>query len=153
MVWGRAKNKRVAGKTSRNSAHPLDNPNGGRYIYCHGVCAHPLYPVPQQYEIRCRRKKPRTPGHRARAERKHIKAKQEYERILNSKEGQMPIITIQMAKGRTEDQKQKLTAKLTTLIAKELEVKRNWITIIFQEYDRNQWATDGVLHSIKYKKK
>jgi hypothetical protein len=29
--------------------------------------------VPQQYEIRCRRKKPRTPGHRARAERKYFK--------------------------------------------------------------------------------
>ena len=65
----------------------------------------------------------------------------------------MPIITIQMAKGRTENQKQKLTAKLTTLIAEELKVEKNWITIIFQEYDRNQWATDGLLHSIKYKKK
>jgi hypothetical protein len=41
-----------------------------------GANAHPLYPVPQQREIRCRRKKQRTPGHRARAERtKYVKRK------------------------------------------------------------------------------
>jgi 4-oxalocrotonate tautomerase len=64
----------------------------------------------------------------------------------------MPIITIQLAKGRTEEQKQSLASKITTLISQELDVEKDWITVLFHEYERENWATGGELHSIKFGK-
>ena len=64
----------------------------------------------------------------------------------------MPIITVQLGKGRSESKKQAVVEKITNLIVEELDVEREWVTVLFQEYDRENWASDGTLHSIKYGK-
>jgi 4-oxalocrotonate tautomerase len=64
----------------------------------------------------------------------------------------MPIITIQFAKGRTEEIKQTLARKITALISQELDLNEDWVTVLFQEYERENWATGGTLHSIKFGK-
>ncbi|MBN2737017.1 MAG: tautomerase family protein [Spirochaetales bacterium] len=64
----------------------------------------------------------------------------------------MPIITVQMTKGRSELKKQELASKLTELMASELEIEKCWVTVLFQEYERDQWASEGQLHSIKFGK-
>lgn len=62
----------------------------------------------------------------------------------------MPIINLKMAKGRTIAQKQDFTQKVTALAAETLNVKTEWVTVIIDEYDRENWATEGILHSIKF---
>ncbi|MGJ7922399.1 tautomerase family protein [Neobacillus sp. LXY-4] len=62
----------------------------------------------------------------------------------------MPIITVKIAKGRTSDQKQQFVEAVTKEAVKTLNVKAEWVTIIFDEYDRENWASNGQLHSLKF---
>lgn len=62
----------------------------------------------------------------------------------------MPIITVQLAKGRMIEQKQQFVAVVTKEAAQKLNVKEKWVTVIFEEYDRENWASDGQLHAIKF---
>lgn len=62
----------------------------------------------------------------------------------------MPIITIKMAKGRTTEQKQQFVEVITHEAVKTLNVKAEWVTVIFDEYDRENWASNGQLHSLKF---
>jgi len=62
----------------------------------------------------------------------------------------MPVINIKIAKGRSIEQKQKLVEILTKDVSEILDVKKEWITILIDEYERDNWASDGVLHSIKF---
>lgn len=62
----------------------------------------------------------------------------------------MPIITVQIAKGRTVEQKQQFVEAVTREAAKQLQVKEEWVTVLFNEYERENWATDGQIHAIKF---
>lgn len=62
----------------------------------------------------------------------------------------MPIINLKIAKGRSESQKQEFVKKVTELATEILDVKSEWVTVIIDEYERENWATDGTLHSIKF---
>lgn len=62
----------------------------------------------------------------------------------------MPIVTVKMAKGRPVEKKRKLAKAITDLVAKELNVEPEWVTILIEEYDRRNWATGGKLHSDKF---
>ena len=64
----------------------------------------------------------------------------------------MPIINLKMAKGRTEKQKQEFVEKVTSLAVETLNVEPEWVSVIIDEYERENWATEGTLHSIKYGK-
>ena len=64
----------------------------------------------------------------------------------------MPIINLKMAKGRSEKQKQDFVEKVTSLTVETLNVEREWVTVIIDEYERENWATDGKLHSYKFGK-
>lgn len=62
----------------------------------------------------------------------------------------MPIITVKMAKGRTIEQKQNFVEAITKEAVEKLNIKGDWVTVIFDEYDRENWASNGQLHSIKF---
>ena len=62
----------------------------------------------------------------------------------------MPIITIQLAQGRTTEQKQAMAEAITQDAVRILNIEPEWVTVLFQEYPRDSWATGGTLHSIKY---
>ena len=62
----------------------------------------------------------------------------------------MPIINIKMAKGRSVEKKQEYVRKITDLTVELLDVKPEWVTVIIDEYDRENWATEGTLHSLKF---
>lgn len=62
----------------------------------------------------------------------------------------MPVINIKIAKDRSIEQKQNLVEILTKDVSEILDVKKEWITILIDEYERDNWASDGVLHSIKF---
>lgn len=62
----------------------------------------------------------------------------------------MPIITVKMARGRTFAQKQQFVERVTEEAVKAFNVNSEWVTVIFDEYERENWASGGELHSIKF---
>lgn len=62
----------------------------------------------------------------------------------------MPVITVKLAKGRTTKQKQQFVEAITKEAVQTLKVKEEWVTVIFDEYERENWASNGKLHSIKF---
>jgi 4-oxalocrotonate tautomerase len=64
----------------------------------------------------------------------------------------MPLAKITLAKGRSLEQKRKLAKEVTAAMAKALDVKPEWVTVLIEEYDRENWATAGQLHSDLYGK-
>ncbi|WP_318508785.1 4-oxalocrotonate tautomerase family protein [Bacillus sp. T3] len=62
----------------------------------------------------------------------------------------MPVITVKLARGRTSEQKQEFVEALTKEAVKTLNVKEEWVTVLFDEYERENWASNGQLHSIKF---
>lgn len=61
----------------------------------------------------------------------------------------MPILNVQMVAGRSQKKKQELVAVLTRETARILEVEPDWVTVVINEYTRDNWASGGELHSIK----
>jgi len=64
----------------------------------------------------------------------------------------MPIINLKIAKGRSEEKKQELVSEITKAAVKVLNIKPEWVTILIDEYEHENWASDGTLHSIKFGK-
>ncbi|MFJ6210202.1 4-oxalocrotonate tautomerase family protein [Lysinibacillus sp. NPDC092081] len=62
----------------------------------------------------------------------------------------MPVITVKLAKGRTSEQKQQFVEAVTNEAVRTLNTKEEWVTVIFDENDRDNWATRGQPHSIKF---
>jgi 4-oxalocrotonate tautomerase len=62
----------------------------------------------------------------------------------------MPIIIIKVAKGRTIEQKRELVRSITEQTARILRVKPEWVSVIIDEYDRENWATGGELQIDKF---
>lgn len=62
----------------------------------------------------------------------------------------MPIITVKLAKGRTIKQKQQFAEVITQEAANSFNVKEEWVTVLFEEYERENWASNGQLHSLKF---
>lgn len=63
---------------------------------------------------------------------------------------EMPVITIKIAKGRSLEQKRDLVKSLTDSAASSLDVKPEWVTVLIEEFDRENWASGGELHSYKF---
>lgn len=64
----------------------------------------------------------------------------------------MPIINLKIAKGRSEEKKQELVSEITKVMVKTLNIRPEWVTVLIDEYDHENWASDGTLHSIKFGK-
>jgi 4-oxalocrotonate tautomerase len=62
----------------------------------------------------------------------------------------MPFINLKMARGRSEEQKQEFVEVITREAARILQVAPEWVTVVIDEYERENWATGGMLHSIKF---
>lgn len=62
----------------------------------------------------------------------------------------MPVIIVKLAKGRTKAQKQQFVEAVTAAAEQMLNVNRDWVNIVFDEYPRDCWATGGTLHAIKF---
>ncbi|MGX1099937.1 tautomerase family protein [Amorphus sp. MBR-141] len=62
----------------------------------------------------------------------------------------MAIVTIQIGKGRPITEKRELVKKVTQVVATELKLPPEWITILIHEFERENWASDGELHIDKF---
>jgi len=61
----------------------------------------------------------------------------------------MPVVTIEMLKGRTTEQKRKLAKNVTSVLVNDLNIKPEVISVIIREMDKENWATAGTLYSDK----
>jgi 4-oxalocrotonate tautomerase len=61
----------------------------------------------------------------------------------------MPIINIKMIAGRSQEQKKELVNVLTRETGRILEVEPESISIVIDEYSRDNWASAGKLFSDK----
>ena len=62
----------------------------------------------------------------------------------------MPIVTIKIAKGRNIETKRKLARAVTDAVVSTLDVKPEWVNVLIEELDRQNWATGGELHADKF---
>jgi 4-oxalocrotonate tautomerase len=61
----------------------------------------------------------------------------------------MPVVTIRIAKGRPVEKKRALAKAVTEVVAENLDVKSKAVIFILDEYDDDDWAVGGLLHSDK----
>jgi 4-oxalocrotonate tautomerase len=62
----------------------------------------------------------------------------------------MPFIKVQIAKGHSIEKKRELVKALTDTLVATLGSKPEWITIHIDEFERENWAVGGQLHSDKH---
>ncbi len=62
----------------------------------------------------------------------------------------MPVVTIRIAKGRPVERKRALAAAVTKAVAETLDVRPEWVTLLIDEFERENWATGGQLHADKF---
>jgi 4-oxalocrotonate tautomerase len=63
----------------------------------------------------------------------------------NESGDRMPHVEITLLKGRTLEQKRKVAARVTDVLAEEAGAKREDTTVAFLEVDRESFAHGGVL--------
>ena len=62
----------------------------------------------------------------------------------------MPIVTIKIAKGRSTEQKRELVKFITKSVVSTLDVEPEWVSVLIEEFDRENWATAGEPRSDKF---
>jgi 4-oxalocrotonate tautomerase len=62
----------------------------------------------------------------------------------------MPIIRIEMFKGRTREKKRELARELTDAFVRVCGGQPESVTIVMQDVDKTDWAVAGTLMSDKY---
>jgi 4-oxalocrotonate tautomerase len=62
----------------------------------------------------------------------------------------MPIIRVEMFKGRSREQKRLLVRELTDTFVRVAGGKPESVTIILQDVDKDDWAAAGALMADKY---
>ena len=59
----------------------------------------------------------------------------------------MPVITVEMLEGRTQEQKRALAAALTDAFLETCGSRREAVYVIIREVPKEHWAVGGTLHS------
>jgi len=62
----------------------------------------------------------------------------------------MPVISVRIARGRSVEQKRSLVKAITDAVVSTIDAKPEWVTVLIEEYDRENWATGGELHSDRH---
>ncbi len=58
----------------------------------------------------------------------------------------MPIVTIKLAKGRSLEDKRRLVKAIADSVVSTLDVKPEWVSVLIEEVERENWSTGGELH-------
>lgn len=61
----------------------------------------------------------------------------------------MPIVTVKMLEGRTDEQKKALVEKVTEAVVETVNVSPEAVTIVIEEMAKNHFAKAGVRASDK----
>ncbi|RCJ29079.1 4-oxalocrotonate tautomerase [Nostoc minutum NIES-26] len=63
----------------------------------------------------------------------------------------MPFVTVKIARGHSIEKKRQLVEALTNALVSALDTKPEWITIHIDEFERENWAVSGLLHSDRHR--
>lgn len=74
----------------------------------------------------------------------------EIDNFENRRRTKMPIVTVKLAKGRSVEQKRALAKAVTGAVVATLDVRPEWVTVLIEEFDRENWATAGELHADRF---
>lgn len=55
----------------------------------------------------------------------------------------MPIVTVKMLEGRTDEQKRALCEQVTDVLVETIGAKREAVSIVIEEMSKNHFATGG----------
>ncbi|KGR80204.1 2-hydroxymuconate tautomerase [Ureibacillus manganicus] len=61
----------------------------------------------------------------------------------------MPIVTVKMIEGRTDEQKKALVERVTEAVVETVNAPPEAVTIVIEEMSKNHYATAGVRASDK----
>jgi 4-oxalocrotonate tautomerase len=59
----------------------------------------------------------------------------------------MPVVQVKILKGRDVEAKRALAKAVTEALVATIDVKPEWVTVVIEEFERENWATSGQLHS------
>jgi len=59
----------------------------------------------------------------------------------------MPILKVSLWSGRSKEQKAELAQALTDTMVQVAKVPKEAVTIMFEELPKENWASNGILHS------
>ena len=62
----------------------------------------------------------------------------------------MPVITINLWKGRTVEQKRRLVKEITDVVADTIDCPKEAVHIIINEQSKENWGIGGMLASEKF---
>lgn len=62
----------------------------------------------------------------------------------------MPILRVSLWSGRTKEQKAELSKALTDTMVEVAKVPAEAVTVILEEWPKENWATGGELHSDRF---
>ena len=62
----------------------------------------------------------------------------------------MPFVTVQIGKGHSIEKKRKVAQAVTDALVSALGTRPEWVTVHIDEFERENWAVGGVLHSDKH---
>jgi len=65
----------------------------------------------------------------------------------------MPVVTVEMWEGRTDEQKKKLAELVTDAVCETIGCPREAVEVIMREIPRKNWAIGGKLASEKFAEK
>ena len=63
----------------------------------------------------------------------------------------MPVLRVSMWSGRTKEQKSELAKALTDAMVQVANVPSQAVIIMFEELPKENWATEGTLHTELHK--
>jgi 4-oxalocrotonate tautomerase len=59
----------------------------------------------------------------------------------------MPVVRIELWKGRNKEQKRKLVEKVTTAVAESISCPKEAVQVIIADIDKDDWGIAGKLSS------
>ena len=61
----------------------------------------------------------------------------------------MPIVTVKMLEGRTDEQKRALVEKVTDAVVETIDARREAVSVVIEEMSPNHYGSGGVRASDK----
>jgi 4-oxalocrotonate tautomerase len=58
----------------------------------------------------------------------------------------MPVLTVRIGKGQSLATKRRLASLLTQVVTDVLDIAPGLVTVLIEEFERDNWATGGELH-------
>jgi 4-oxalocrotonate tautomerase len=62
----------------------------------------------------------------------------------------MPVVSVRLARGRGTEANRALPRAVTQAVSESLDLPAAWVTVLIEEYDRENWASGGELHADRF---